>query len=205
MPQISKPLIHKDPVCLPGERYLPAPGYPGYLTSNLGNIFSLARSLSRGPGRGVGNTTARKLLPSLDTGGYLKVNLYITSDIYVTRNIHQLVLEAFVGPRRINRVVDHVNCIRTDNYLGNLRYVSAAFNNLNHAKDSVWFVKKTNTWRWAISYQGSTRGRSRRGYRTKLEAQVAYQAARRELLAQLLAESIAEDLAADIAEGRVRA
>lgn len=47
--------------------------------------------------------------------------------------VHQLVLEAFVGPRPDNMQCDHINHDRLDNHIDNLRYVTVA-ENLRHRR-----------------------------------------------------------------------
>ena len=47
------------------------------------------------------------------------------------RYVHQLVLEAFVGPRPEGLVCDHINRDKLDNRIDNLRYVTVSANHAN--------------------------------------------------------------------------
>ena len=78
-----------------------------YKVSNLGNVIG---------------TRGKLLKPNSKNMGYLKVDIADK-----TRTIHQLVAETFLGYERdgTNKtVVDHINNIKTDNTLSNLRIVS---------------------------------------------------------------------------------
>jgi hypothetical protein len=45
--------------------------------------------------------------------------------------VHRLVAEAFIGPRPIDKTVDHINRVRDDNRIENLRYATASEQNKN--------------------------------------------------------------------------
>ncbi len=85
-------------------------GYPGYEVSNLGNIrrgskvFSLWTSRT---GYKVANFKGKKIF------------------------VHRLVAEAFIPNPENKPYVDHINCIRDDNSVKNLRWVTSHENNMN--------------------------------------------------------------------------
>lgn len=79
------------------ENWKPVVNLPGYLVSDQGRV---ARLLSDTP-------SART--------GYVRVNLGGK-----VRLVHQLVLEAFRGPRPVGHLSRHLNDIKTDNRLQNL-------------------------------------------------------------------------------------
>lgn len=105
---------------LENEEWKPVPNYDGfYDVSNLGRIRSVPRKSSSG---GV-------LKPCLDGGGYPSVQLRggnHDKPLYI--QVHRLVAAAFIGPRPINLVVDHINRVKTNNTLQNLRYVTQSDN-----------------------------------------------------------------------------
>lgn len=65
------------------ENWRPAPGWPSYLVSDLGNV--------RRVGRG-------RLKPTPNAGGYLKVHLSEPGSKPKKVSVHRLVCEAFNGP-----------------------------------------------------------------------------------------------------------
>ncbi len=54
--------------------------------------------------------------------GYARVNVKNRAGKHVVRLVHQLVLEAFVGPRPSRTLTRHINDIKMDNRLENLRW-----------------------------------------------------------------------------------
>ncbi len=75
-----------------GVNYAPLPGFPGYLIGDDGSVWS-----RRNGGGWARTSTWRRLAPGLDTHGYQHVMLRLNGQ-GVTRQVHRLVLEAFVGP-----------------------------------------------------------------------------------------------------------
>jgi len=93
------------------EEWLPINTFERYEISNLGNIRRGSRILKAG----------------LDTYGYNQINLYKDGKRF-TKKIYRLVLETF-NPNINNRPqIDHINRIRTDDRLENLRWVTASEN-----------------------------------------------------------------------------
>lgn len=85
------------------------PGWPGYVVSDQGRVVSLRNKepvvLKGSPGK---NGYPRV---SLRNGGATKY-----------RNVHSLVMEAFVGPRPEGKEVRHLNGVSSDARLENLAY-----------------------------------------------------------------------------------
>jgi hypothetical protein len=88
------------------EVFLPVPGFPGILASNLG----AAVSIKRGP--------KRLLRQFLNTHGYLRFGVGNCRAI----ETHTAVMLAFVGPRPPGAECRHINGVRTDNRLENLAW-----------------------------------------------------------------------------------
>lgn len=97
----------------PAEEWRNIPGHPGYDVSSRGRVRSWK-------GRGQ---TPLVLKPWTDPAGYVKAGLGKKS-----RYIHQLVAEAFIGPRPDGYEVDHINAVRGDNRAENLQYLTRAEN-----------------------------------------------------------------------------
>lgn len=96
--------------------------FPNYEVSNLGNVR---------------NKEGRVLKPCFDTDGYRQILLYRKDGLgwrgtgRYTFKVYRLVLETFNGKDPDDRQIDHINRIRTDDRLENLRWVTCRENNLN--------------------------------------------------------------------------
>ena len=120
--------------------------YPDYQISNFGNVKSLKYGKEKILKKGV------------DTVGYLMINLSFNG-IQKTRNIHQLVAEAFLNhiPNGFELVINHINFNKADNRVENLEIVTTRENsNRKHLKSSSQFVgvswsKENKKWRAQIS------------------------------------------------------
>jgi hypothetical protein len=94
-------------------------GIKKYAVSNMGNIR--------------GQDGIRLLKPYDNSGGY-KLVWICDGNIKKKETIHSLVMKAFVGERPTDYVIDHINRIRYDNRLENLRYCSNYENCINSSK-----------------------------------------------------------------------
>ena len=97
------------------EEWRPIEGYPAYEVSSLARVRRVE--------------TGRILQPKLN-GPYLAVNLYKDGRAK-TRKIHRLFAEAFIPNPENKSDVDHVNRIKTDNRLENLRWSTHCENTRN--------------------------------------------------------------------------
>lgn len=108
------------------ENWKAVPGFEGlYEVSDRGRVRSLDRTIMK---RVVRNgpliQTKRRgkvLSVCLDTHGYPMVGL-CEDGARQTALVHQLVLNAFVGPKRDGEECRHLNGVRADNRLGNLAW-----------------------------------------------------------------------------------
>jgi hypothetical protein len=99
------------------EEWRDIPGYPGYQASNLGRIRSSVFG------------SYKILSPNATIKGYLAVKINGIGKKF----IHRLVLLTFVGEPKINEQGDHINRIKTDNRLVNLRWISKSANLANRS------------------------------------------------------------------------
>lgn len=113
------------------EIWKPVIGYEGlYEVSNHGNVKSLPKV------RGYVKSKEKIIRPFKNNGGYLIVTL---SKNNISRHfqVHRLVALAFF-PNVDNKLqVDHINRIRDDNRVENLRWVSASENGNNTCLNSI--------------------------------------------------------------------
>ena len=105
-----------------------------------------------------------RILKGTIVRGYIVVGISV-GGVQVNCKVHRLVLQAFVGVSEL--LVDHINGIKTDNRLCNLRYCTARENNLfysvshNKMKTSlypgVYWNKKLSRWQVQIYIQGKNK------------------------------------------------
>lgn len=109
------------------EMWKPVVGHEGrYEVSSLGRVRSLERRvrLVSKSGTEVSRAVPERILrPAEDSAGYLSVCLGAVR----SRRVHQLVLEAFVGPPEGQHAL-HANGDKKDNREENLRYGSRSDN-----------------------------------------------------------------------------
>ena len=109
------------------EEWRDIKGFEGqYQVSNMGRVRSLDRIV---PTHHNGRRLARgKVMSPCFSSGYLKVVLY-RNNKYNNRLVHRLVAEAFIEPIEGKTHIDHINGVKTDNRVENLRWVTQAENN----------------------------------------------------------------------------
>lgn len=125
------------------------PDYEGrYQVSNLGAVRSLNY---------MHTGTTKIIHHKINKYGYVTVCLH-KNTVRSHRGVHGLVLRAFVGEPN-GLVPDHINRVRTDNRLDNLRYCTQRENQHNTNKDNktskyfgVDFYKPRNMWRSRITH-----------------------------------------------------
>ena len=114
-------------------RWAPIPSHPGYEASDLGQIRTVDRVIARQDGttcrlRGA----VRKVHLNRQTG-----RLQLLLNNRRTRRVHQLVLEAFVGPCPPGHVGCHRNDDHLDNRLENLYWGTASQNQRDAVRNGV--------------------------------------------------------------------
>lgn len=72
----------------------------------------------------------------LDRDGYKRLNV-VDDGKHTTWRVHRIVAAAFLGPCPDGMVPDHINRIRTDNRIGNLRYISERKNGSKFTEEQV--------------------------------------------------------------------
>ena len=70
---------------------------------------------------------------------------------YVTKRVHDMVLETFVGPCPEGHQCGHINADKTDNRLENLQWITPTDNNLNPVtRKRRWITKKGRIYVYVI-------------------------------------------------------
>lgn len=101
------------------EEWRPIPLAPGYEASDQGRVRSFRRGAPAG---------GRLLALPTDQAGYHVVRIF-HDGAWRPRRVHQLVLEAFIGPRPCGAAeIRHLNDVKDDNRLSNLAYGTTAEN-----------------------------------------------------------------------------
>jgi hypothetical protein len=91
--------------------------YDGYRAGDDGSIQTCRR---RGAGlKMLLDGPWKNLVPGFNRGGYHRIIVYKDGKPH-SRTIHQLILEAFIGPKPDGMCCRHLNGIKTDNRLSNL-------------------------------------------------------------------------------------
>lgn len=104
------------------EEWRPVPGYEGlYDVSSLGRVRSIGRKIGHNIPGYTRVLKSRILKPTLASHGYLTVKLHCERK-GLTKTVHSIVAEAFIGPRPDGLDVCHNNGNRCDNRACNLRY-----------------------------------------------------------------------------------
>ena len=123
------------------EKWLPIVGYEGkYEVSDLGQVKSFVRCKD-----------GKIMSPSKDKDGYLSIKL--SKDKVVNYRVHRLILQTF-QPTEEDLVCDHINHIKNDNRLVNLRWATISQNSryvkkregLTSQYRGVSWYKKCNKW-----------------------------------------------------------
>ena len=114
------------------------PGYEGlYQVSNLGRVYALPKEWIGN--KGCKNSHNGKYLSiNYSSKGYSRV-LLCSKGINKTREIHQLVAEAFLShkPCGYKLVVDHIDNDKSNNNLDNLQLISQRENTSKNSSKSI--------------------------------------------------------------------
>jgi hypothetical protein len=116
-------------VSLEGEIWKDVVGYEGcYKVSSKGQVISLARVIYNGVNTFY--SQPKLLIQYVSSTGYYTVTLSKNA-VRKKFKVHRLVAIAFINNPEYKLFIDHINTIRTDNRIENLRWVTRSENALN--------------------------------------------------------------------------
>ena len=99
-----------------------------YQVSNMGRVKSLDRKINRPVGKS--KIKGKILKPCVTNKGYETVNLS-KEGVEKLKTVHRLVATTFIPNPENKPCIDHVNTIRTDNRVKNLKWATYSENNNN--------------------------------------------------------------------------
>jgi hypothetical protein len=138
--------------------------FPNHMVSDTGDVMNIKK-----------NTL---LSVRYDDKGYKRVNLY-NSNVEHSKFVHRLIADAFIPNPRNLPFVDHIDRVRDNNDISNLRWVTRQENAFNTKCKGVYFDKNAKKFRARI---GVDKKRINLGiYDTEDEARSAYLAAKQTL------------------------
>lgn len=118
---------HRRIDCLEGELWRDVKDFHGYQVSNFGRVRSIDRTIVAG---GQKREVVGLILKTIkDKDGYDTVSFKMyDGDRGHKKRVHRLVAEAFIDNPNSYPCVDHINGIRDDNRVENLRWCTAKMN-----------------------------------------------------------------------------
>ena|SRR3990167_3389307 len=125
------------------ERWKSIEGFPNYAVSNHGHVKRVVPM----PMPHGGVFPIRTLKPHTTWNGYLRVELHHKKRL-CSMAVHRLVLSAFLRQRKIGEEANHKNCIKTDNRIENLEWITPQQNRI-HAKSQHRYPNKQSSPEWA--------------------------------------------------------
>jgi len=129
------------------EIWKPIKEYQGYYeVSNLGRVRSITRKIERttpnNPNKKALYTYKGKLTPFWITKkGYCRCTLNING-IKKNHLVHQLVARAFIDNPENKKQINHINCVKTDNTVKNLEWVTNYENYLHAVENGLRYYQK---------------------------------------------------------------
>ena len=144
-------------------------GFPSYVIHPCGTVLRLWTKSKRNP-----KGCSREVKPYKEKG-YMRLVLYKNGKSKHFQ-VHRLLALAFIPNPENKRCIDHINGIRHDNRLENLRWVTYS-ENMNGfrsnpaqiiTKGCIYKPKNRNSWRWIFYMSGKVKTKTMKN-KTDLE------------------------------------
>jgi hypothetical protein len=148
------------------------PGFRTYSVSNMGRVCSLDHMIWGVRQKSHVLRSGRILRQSKQLGGYSTVNLSKKGH-RITRLVHQLVLEAFIGPRPEGMQARHLDGCPTNNRLDNLVWGTSEQNNGEDKKKHGTLLLGEKNHQAKLTIDDVREIRKQRGQGVKLKALAA--------------------------------
>ena len=113
-----------------GNKFFIHPIYEKYAANKYGEIINIR--------------IRKPMLGNICNNGYLFFGIYISKNKQKTYMSHRFIYECFNGMIEKNKVINHINFIRTDNRLKNLEVVTTSENNKKSAINRDYSFVKDN-------------------------------------------------------------
>lgn len=98
----------------------PVVGFEGlYEVDSEGRVYSIVNNSSR---------RKRQLKPYVNTGGYLRLNLYRLDGKVTKEYVHRIVAKAFIPNTGNKPAVNHIDANKANNMVSNLEWCDAKYN-----------------------------------------------------------------------------
>lgn len=121
---------------LPGEEWRDIEEAKGsFMISNYGRVKALSRIRANKSSSKVWHEKIRRL--GFNKKGYPSISLTVNCKRVLTSSVHRIVAKAFIQNPDNKPQIDHINTIKKDNRVSNLRWVTNAenaFNPITHKK-----------------------------------------------------------------------
>ena len=143
------------------EEWRQIPDFPKYEVSSWGRVKSTFQNKEK------------IMKPTKSKYGYFHLTLFDVGR--VERQVHRLVAEAFLPNPENKPVIDHLNRVRTDNRLENLRWATHQENRQNqqhketNSGEHHIYLSEIGTYRASYKYEGKQYSKT---FRTMEEAKV---------------------------------
>ena len=124
------------------EIWKPISEYNGYYeVSNIGRVRSVTRKIERTSPNDINKKrlftyTGKLVLFWITTKGYCRCSISING-ISKKYLVHRLVAEAFIPNNENKLQVNHINCVKTDNRVENLEWVTNYENYLHSVENGL--------------------------------------------------------------------
>lgn len=134
------------PDFLPGEAWRQVRGACRYFVSSMGRVWAT----KGGKGTRVGLRTI-----TTNGDGYLTVGIAFDDGTTSTQYVHDLVAEAFIGPKPEGQQVRHLDDVKAHCWLSNLTFGTVSDNLRDAVDNGLHFFARRETCKWGHLYTAS--------------------------------------------------